>query len=110
MEMKKARITAQVNKDVTESISHVFKKVGKTMTMLRRDIKNRNMQNWISRDKKYVLPEVKTVLHYIWVREEYTLGVGQNISELRHRKETIQNLTKRRGQVLWPSHFIYLQD
>lgn len=45
MEMKKARITAQVNKDVTESISHMFKKVGKTMTMLRRDIKNRNMQN-----------------------------------------------------------------
>ena len=80
------------------------------MTMLRREIKNRNMQNWISRDKKYVLSEVKTTLHYIWLREEHTLGVGQNISDLRHKKETIQNLTKRRGQVLCPSYFIYLQD
>lgn len=27
MEMKKARITAQVNKDITESIFYMFKKV-----------------------------------------------------------------------------------
>ena len=38
-----------------ESTSHMFKKVGKTMTMLRRDTENRNMQNWIYRDKKYTV-------------------------------------------------------
>lgn len=50
---------------------------------------------------------MKTILDWV-KRRVYTLG--ENISDLMHRKETIKNETERRSGVLWCYHFTYLHD